>query len=762
MCDPRVMELLEQLLETGQTPREVCVECPDLVHEVEQRLRLCADVDAAVEALFPLTNGELGNGPVDLNPDLPRVPGYEIESVLGRGGMGVVYKARQLGLNRTEALKMLPGGGHARQTDLARFRREAEAIASLRHANVVQIHTVGELNGRPYFAMEYVEGGSLAQMLDGTPLPAAQASRLVQLLAEAVHAAHAVGIVHRDLKPGNILLTADGAPKISDFGLARHFGQDQDLTLSGARVGTPSYMSPEQAAGQASAVEPASDIYSLGAILYELLTGRPPFRGETSAATVLQVLHQEPVAPSQLNGRVPRDLETICLKCLQKDPRRRYATASALADDMRRFRSGEPILARPVGRPERAIKWVRRRPAAAAATAAGLLLAAALTAVTLSWAVRRATAARLVDTYLEQVAERERASDWAAARAALWRGKAWSEDRGPPRERQRVRDAERELDLVDALAAIRSDRAFATRPHFNTPDVDRQYQDAFRKAGIGTIDEPAATVADRIKASPARAAIVAALDDWAFCFNNAPRRLWLLEAARDADPDPWRDRVRNPHNWQNPDVLNQLAGNADLREESVSLLLVLAGLLDFNRVDAVPFHRWIQAAHPDDFWANFVLAEFLDEHRDDDAVGFYRAALALRPNSAAANVNLAMSLQERGRKDEAADYWIRALDLAPNAPMVHHNVAIALLNDGQTDAAIREFRQTLKLDPQFPPAHAALGHALLVKGRVVDAKSELRRALELLPPTHLLRAQVNKDLSETTIADNGPGHGGHD
>jgi tetratricopeptide (TPR) repeat protein len=577
-----------------------------------------------------------------------------------------------------------------------------------------------------------------------------------------VHAAHAVGIVHRDLKPGNILLTADRTPKISDFGLARHFGQDQDLTLSGARVGTPSYMSPEQAAGRAGAVEPASDIYSLGAILYELLTGRPPFRGETSAATVLQVLHQEPVAPSRLNGRVPRDLETICLKCLQKDPRRRYATASALADDLRRFRAGEPILARPVGRPERAIKWVRRRPGAAAATAAGVLLAAALTALTVSWAVRRATAARMVDAYLEQVAERERASDWAAARAAVWRAKAWSEDRGPPPVRQRVRDAERELDFVDTLSRIRSDRAFAIHPQFNPPDVDRQYQDAFRNAGIGTIDEPAATVAARIKASPARAAIVAALDDWAFCFGSAPRRLWLLEVARDADPDPWRDRVRDPRNWQNPDVLNQLASSARLRKESVSLLLVLGGLLDFNRVDAIPFHRWIQAAHPDDFWANFVLAEFLDEHHDDDAVNFYRAALALRPNSAAANVNLAMSLQERGRNDEAADYWIRALDLAPNAPMVHYNVAIALLNDGQTDAAIRELRQTLKLDPQFPPAHAALGHALLVQGRVVEAKSELRRALELLPPTHLLRAQVNKDLSETTVADNGPGHGGHD
>ena len=194
--------------------------------------------------------------------------------------------------------------------------------------------------------------------------------------------------------------------------------------------------------------------------------------------------------------------------------------------------------------------------------------------------------------------------------------------------------------------------------------------------------------------------------------------------------------------------------NALMGSTTMSFVPCTAGLLDFNRVDAVPFHRRIQAAHPDDFWANFVLAECVDEQRDDNAVGFYRAALALRPNSAAANVNLAMSLQKRGHGDEAADYWNRALNLAPNAPMVHHNVAIALLNDGQTDNAISEFRQTLKLDPEFPPAHAALGHALLVKGRVVDAKWELRRALELLPPTHPLRAQVNQDLSESAVADN--------
>ncbi|HEY2588994.1 MAG TPA: tetratricopeptide repeat protein, partial [Tepidisphaeraceae bacterium] len=281
--------------------------------------------------------------------------------------------------------------------------------------------------------------------------------------------------------------------------------------------------------------------------------------------------------------------------------------------------------------------------------------------------------------------------------------------------------------------------------------------EAFREFRVGTIDEPAATVAARIRASPVRAAIVAALDDWAFCFNDESRRLWLLDVARRADPDPWRDRVRNAANWGNLPVLNELAANPDLGHESVPLLLVLGGLLSFNGGDGVSFHRRIQATHPGDFWANFVLAELLDERGDADAVGFYRAALALRPNSAAANVNLALSLQKRRRGADATDYWNRALRLAPNAPMVHYNVAVALLNDGQTDEAVREFRRTLQLDPAFPYAHAGLGHALLVKGRVVDARAELRRALQLLPPTHPLRAQVNKDLSEATVGDNAAG-----
>jgi serine/threonine-protein kinase len=307
-------------------------------------------------------------------PRPPSIPGYEIVSILGRGGMGIVYKARHLALKRTVALKMVLAGGHADPQQLARFRAEAEAVARLQHPHIVQIHEVGTHDGLPFCALEFVEGGTLAQKLKERPLPPREAARLVETLAGAMHLAHSRNVVHRDLKPANLLLTADGVPKVSDFGLARQLDAD-GLTHSGAVMGTPSYLAPEQASGLAHTAGPAADVYALGAILYECLTGRPPFKGATLWDTLEQVRSQEPVPPSRLQPQVPPDLETICLKCLSKQPEKRYGSALELADDLDRFGRGEPVAARPVGTAERLVKWVRRRPAVAGLLAAVLLLA---------------------------------------------------------------------------------------------------------------------------------------------------------------------------------------------------------------------------------------------------------------------------------------------------------------------------------------------------------------------------------------------------
>jgi tetratricopeptide (TPR) repeat protein len=312
----------------------------------------------------------------------PQIPGYELLAEFAHGGMGIIYLALQTGLRRVVALKMLRDGlpGHAESP--ARLRAEAEAVAQLRHPHIVQIFEIGEAAGHTFLVLEFLEGGNLSDRFGGRPVPPRLAAQLLYDLAGALEHAHDCGIIHRDLKPANILLTSDGVPKITDFGLAKHVGAGSSLTRDGDVVGTPSYMAPEQALGETN-VGPAADLYGLGAILYELLTGRPPFRGATDLDTLQQVLAKEPVNPGRLQPGVPRDLETICLKCLEKQVGRRYVSAAELRADLHRFLEGSPISARPVSGFERIWRWCRRHPLPAGSlAAAGLLLLATLSILT--------------------------------------------------------------------------------------------------------------------------------------------------------------------------------------------------------------------------------------------------------------------------------------------------------------------------------------------------------------------------------------------
>ena len=302
-------------------------------------------------------------------PQGPKIPGYEILGELGRGGMGVVYRARDTRLGRVVALKMMAAASSASPAERARFSNEAELVARFKHPSIVPIYEIGETEGQPYFSIEYVEGGSLADELDGRPLAPDRAAKTIALLAEAVQYAHDRGVIHRDLKPANVLLSADSTPKLTDFGLAKSLESASSQTKTGDIMGTPSYMAPEQAGGVTKNLGPACDVYALGTILYELLTGRPPFRGRDPVDTVMMVLADEPIAPRVIDPGVPRDLETICLKCLEKSPDKRYASAGELAADLRRHLAGEPIVARPVGVLERGRKWARRRPSLAALVA---------------------------------------------------------------------------------------------------------------------------------------------------------------------------------------------------------------------------------------------------------------------------------------------------------------------------------------------------------------------------------------------------------
>src|SRR5262245_40388485 len=394
---------------------------PGLAETLRQQIVLHQALRAGPPTAAAVKRPRTAN-PIDRNQTCGQ---FEIVRAIGRGGAGIVYEARQPNVNRRVALKMLSAGAHADPEQLVRFRAEAEAVGRLQHPNIVQIYEAGQWEGCPYLALEFVHGGSLRSRLNGAPQSPQASATLIETLARAMHAAHLAGVVHRDLKPANILFSgappsgnegrphgiswsADEVPKIADFGLAKAVsGPDDDaeaLTQTGDLLGTPSYMSPEQASGHRDQIGPTTDVYGLGAILYELLTGRPPFQGVTVVEVLQHVLLEDPVSPARLQPRLPRDLEIICLKCLQKQPARRYATALDLADDLRRFVAGEPIQARPTPRLARLGRWCRRNPVLAGLGGLIGVLAAALIVGSLAATVRlqKAAGERLAEARLAE------------------------------------------------------------------------------------------------------------------------------------------------------------------------------------------------------------------------------------------------------------------------------------------------------------------------------------------------------------------------
>ena len=587
--DRDLQHLLEVILDTGKSPEEVCQGDAELLAEVQARLRYVRLLEAKLDVLLPSSSGP-DAGPAAPRPwtaQPPHLSGYEVQDELGRGGMGVVYRAWDQRLHRPVAIKMLLAGDFARPDERERFEREAEAAAGLRHANIVQVYHVGDLEGRPYFMMEFVEGGSLAERLAVAPLAAGQAAALLATLAEAVQAAHDRGIVHRDLKPGNVLLTADGTPKIADFGLARRLDDRAGLTRSGIPLGTPNYMAPEQALGLTHSIGPAADVYALGAILYEALTGRPPFRADTTAETLRQVVEQEPTPPSRWNAKVPRDLEVICLKCLRKEPHRRYPSAAALAEDLRRFERGERITARPSGPLERSVRWLGRRRVQVAALALGTLLGVALVGGCLWLRLEHEASIR--------------------------------------RERDRARG---EHALVGRLDAIHLNRATlaegrfnaAAERRFNNARADRDYDSAFREAGVrGDRGRHGGCGGDGSRPRPC------ASSSW-------PRwRLGGLRRRRESpgvgprggtESRPGRPGAAAPViPWRGPTgpPWPRSARTAPVAVQPAPFLVALGERLHDLGGDGTAFLARVHQEHPDDFWAAFTLARALQEGSDPEA-----------------------------------------------------------------------------------------------------------------------------------------------
>ncbi|MDB5348509.1 MAG: tetratricopeptide repeat protein [Schlesneria sp.] len=747
--EPRVLELLAELLDTESTPENVCRSCPDLLPEVRERWYELCQARSELDLLFPPFQGGGTAAPPQKDAPLPKISGYEVESVLGQGGMGVVFRVRHLGLNRIVALKMVLAGEYASPRERERFQREAEAVAGLRHPNVVQVYDVGASDGRPFFTMEYVEGGSLSRKLDGAPQPPREAATLLATLSDAIHAAHQGGIVHRDLKPSNVLLTAAGTPKISDFGLARRLDDEAALTRTGTAVGTPSYMAPEQAAGKRVAAEPAIDIYALGAILYELLTGRPPFRAGTAAETVQQVLTRDPLPPSRLHCKVPRDLEIICLKCLRKDPAFRYADASALKEDLGCFLRGEAITARPEGRFERLTRRVRQRPELSAALVLGMLF----TGFTISagmWLIaeRAATARRMdadkaaaeraADEHLREMVENMNSSSWVEALAALERAKAWLGTQGSEELQTRVAQGGRDLELAARLDAIRLTGYTRVGAVLDFTRTDEKYEAAFHEAGLGRVGDSPEEVAARVKASHIRNALVSALDYWSVCTPDPGRRRWVDEVTERADGEAnaWRARAHDPAIWKDKAALFNLIDTAPVPELSVTLLLAIEFVATVGSDTRLDFLKRVHSAHPRDFWVNMRLAAMLTNYATpSEAIGYYQAAAALRPGVGIVHHNLGILLSDMRRYDEALAQLRDSVRLDPTAAFVRCDYARILLVAGRHVEVIEEAEEALRLGLESALIHTILGKSLEATNRPLEALAELRRTV-VIDPKH--------------------------
>ncbi len=739
----RVLELLEVMLDSNATPEEACAECPELLTIVRDKWALLRGVEAKLDSLFPEPNSTCDNGnswPGRGQRSRPEVLGYEIGPVLGRGGMGVVFKARHLKLNRPVALKMLLSGTCASAVELKRFMREAQSIASLRHANLVQVYDFGDLDGCPYFTMEFVEGGNLAQKLAGVPLPSAQAAGLLKTLAEAMQAAHAGGIIHRDLKPSNVLLAADGTPKISDFGLARRFDGQSDLTISGDRVGTPCYMAPEQARGRANTVGPLADVYSLGAILYEMLTGRPPFQGETPGETERQLLAVDPVPPSRLNPKVPRDLETICLKCLHKESNRRYVSAGAIADDVARFQRGEAIVARPTGFVERRWKWVRRHPLATVAAVGLLSLSITLVAGGLWIVAQRQATARALDEDLQQVTNFEARADWNDARMAQERVRARLNAAVPDQLRKRAARNDLDLAIVARLDATQLNRMRSLLPGTDEAST-AEFESAFRDAGLGAPNDPADIVASRVRASIIKPALLDALFVWISFSRNQQINGWLLDVAQRADPAPgdWLSATFK-ESWDDKASLIRLLKSAPINPGCTRHVATLAYHLQELGGDGIPYLKKLQLANPADFWTTYTLAmACMTAQQWPEAIRYYQAAQALRPDASIAYSNLGIVLVNDGRREEALAQFRTAAALDPSSYVTQANLAACLCDLGQYAEAVDRFRQTLKLSAS-PSAdiHGRFAISLDETGHLDEALDQYQKAI-LIDPTVILR-----------------------
>jgi tetratricopeptide (TPR) repeat protein len=707
---------------------------------------------------------------------------FRILREVGRGGMGVVYEAEQISLGRRVALKVLPFAATLDPRHLQRFHNEARAAAGLHHACIVPVYSVGCERGVHYYAMQFIDGRTLADLIAElrqgpaaeergraepeatvshvqSPAVLAQTSAVAALstertgrdkayfrtvaelaaqAAEALDYAHERGVVHRDIKPGNLLLDARGGLWVTDFGLAHLQQGEGSLTRTGDLVGTLRYMSPEQALAKRVVIDHPTDVYSLGATLYELLTLRPVCPGRDRQEVLRQVAFEEPVAPRKLDRAVPGELETIVLKALEKSPADRYATAQDLADDLRCFLQDRPIQARRPSLRQVALKWARRRRAVVWATAAVLLLAALLGGVNgLWWLQSRATAQAEARAELDEAGRQLERQQWSEGLAAVGQARAalnrvWAK----ANLREEVEALGRDLEMVRMLQEAVLRETAVKDGRFDGEAASEAYAEAFAWYGLDVEGLDPEAAARAILLRPIRRQLADALDHWAALRGSLKEKRRLVAVSRLVDPDPWRDRVRDILEGNGTRDLKGLLTTIRASELNPATAVLLSAMTrDTNATERmVEVLLEVRRRYPSDFWVNHQLAEGLTSlgpARQEEAIRYFTVAAALQPDSPGAHLNLGNALGKKGLRNEALAEYGEAIRLQKDYAGAHINLGSVLAEKGQVDEAIAAYREAIRLKKNDPMGHNNLGNVLLTKGQVDEAIAAYRQAIRL-------------------------------
>jgi serine/threonine protein kinase len=796
--EERLQEVLAAYLrdvEAGRNPdrAELLARHPELAGELqsffagqEQIGRLAAPLRQAVEPSADVgISGTLGD--------------FRIVREVGRGGMGIVYEAEQISLRRRVALKVLPFAATMDPRHLQRFHNEAQAAACLHHTNIVPVYFVGSERGVHFYAMQFIDGQPLSEIIrqmrrlekkeplaaeNGTVAyqassgdaastpPAAEMTpltgegrrnrdyyrKVAELgiqAAEALDHAHQLGIVHRDIKPGNLMLDGMGRVWVTDFGLAHMQHGEASLTGTGQMVGTPRYMSPEQAMAKRVPIDHRTDVYSLGVTLYELLTLRPAFGSEDRQELLRQIAFEEPTKPRRLERAVPAELETIVLKAMEKRPQDRYATAQELADDLRHWLDDRPIRARRPSWVQVGRKWARRHQSAIGAASLLLFILMIVGFVNAMWWVQQKTAAEIEAA--KKLTEAETEARAALQEAERWQGEErWSEALSAIRRaqavlrgfgsdanlRQQLDELTKDLEMAQQLEEAQLQYTTVKDENFDHEACAAIYADAFAWYGLDVEHGDTGTVAEFIRLRSISMQLVAALDQWTNVQRMRKGQEWkhLLAVARAADGYRWRNQLRDAWERGVSKAMNDLFASAEVED----LLPATSHLLRFSveneknvSIDrAVTLLERAQQRRPADFWINHHLAMLLWKKTQppqlEEAIRHFMIAVALRPRSPGAHLNLGGALKDKGRLDEAIAEYREAIRIKKNFAEAHNSLG-AILCDGKGDydSAIAEFQEAIHLKKDHAEAHYNLGNALQHKGRLDEAIVEYREAIHL-------------------------------